>query len=242
MEDNTTPSLTMRVAVQMLGNALCSLGQEDRAVASVLLEGLALCPGGAGKVGDKLAGLIDGAPGSSQHKEQTGNLADLQTVAQRAAESGASERTQRKPGKVAATRWTVTYLHGAGAGGLQRTSRRRLAPNVLCLFEDDRPPVINERRRGRQPRNVTSIWSRPALKPGDYAEILRSDTASNIGKRVRVVKRCLDQQLPPGQWWEIEAVSVPIETVDATTRRPSGKSMSCLICESVLRRVSRFNL
>lgn len=42
-----------------------------------------------------------GGTGANQHKEQTGNVAGLQTVAQRAAESGASERTQRMADKVA---------------------------------------------------------------------------------------------------------------------------------------------
>lgn len=44
-----------------------------------------------------------GGTGANQHKEQTGNLAALQTVAQRAAESGASERTQRMADKVVKT-------------------------------------------------------------------------------------------------------------------------------------------
>lgn len=42
-----------------------------------------------------------GGTGANQHAEQTGNVAGLQTVAQRAAESGASERTQRMADKVA---------------------------------------------------------------------------------------------------------------------------------------------
>ena len=42
-----------------------------------------------------------GGTGANQHTGQTGNVAGLQTVAQRAAESGASERTQRMADKVA---------------------------------------------------------------------------------------------------------------------------------------------
>lgn len=51
-----------------------------------------------------------GGTGANQHKEQTGNVAGLQTVAQRAAESGASERTQRMADKpvMAATNVMVT--------------------------------------------------------------------------------------------------------------------------------------
>jgi hypothetical protein len=61
----------------------------------------------AGQPAAIVAGLQDwarahkqGGNGSNQHAEQTGNVAGLQTVAQRAAESGASERTQRMADKV----------------------------------------------------------------------------------------------------------------------------------------------
>ena len=42
-----------------------------------------------------------GGTGANQHREQTGNVAGLQTVADRASQSGASERTQRMADKVA---------------------------------------------------------------------------------------------------------------------------------------------
>lgn len=36
--------------------------------------------------------------------------------------------------------------------------RRRLAPNVIAMHADDRPPVVQPRRRGRWPACVASLW------------------------------------------------------------------------------------
>lgn len=35
--------------------------------------------------------------------------------------------------------------------------RRRLASNVLCMFDEDRPAVVQVRRRGRLPKAVASL-------------------------------------------------------------------------------------
>lgn len=38
------------------------------------------------------------------------------------------------------------------------TPRRRLAPNVIAMHAEDRPPVVQHRRRGRLPAAIGSIW------------------------------------------------------------------------------------
>lgn len=51
-------------------------------------------------------------------------------------------------------------------------ARRRLAPNVTCMFPEDRPPVVNRPRRGRYPNNVVRILSSgPRFYPGVVCEL-----------------------------------------------------------------------
>lgn len=35
--------------------------------------------------------------------------------------------------------------------------RRYLAPNAIALWPEDRPPVVNQPRRGRYPRGVEAL-------------------------------------------------------------------------------------
>ncbi len=64
-----------------------------------------------------------GGNGNNQHKkEETGNVAALQTVAGRAAQSGASERTQRMADKVAKVHTVTTRA--------RRYGRKR----IVCLM------------------------------------------------------------------------------------------------------------
>ncbi len=110
--------------------------------------------------------------------------------------------------------------------------RRRLAPNVFCMFAEDRPPVFNIRRHGPLPRNcnVISFASRPRLVPGDIAEIWKGGIPSNIGKKVRLIERDLSANLPPGQWWSIESIWRPLDTRDVSTGQPdAAQHMTCIV-------------
>lgn len=111
---------------------------------------------------------------------------------------------------------TASAAVAAVPGWIAPKDRRRLAPNVICMHAENRPPVFNIRRRGRYPRNVISIRSRPRLMPGDLAEICAGHP-SNLGKRVRIVERATASYLPPGEWFAIEALCAPLNGVDFDT-------------------------
>jgi len=54
----------------------------------------------------------------------------------------------------------------------QPTRRRYLAPNVICMFAEDRQPVLNRPRRGRFPKVVTPILaSGKRIFPGVICEL-----------------------------------------------------------------------
>lgn len=93
-----------------------------------------------------------GGTGANQHaKEQTGKIAGLQTVAQRAAESGASERTQRMADKVAKADPELAREVAHGKKTLpqaveQLTGKRPGKPAKSCsaapaVESDSTPPV-----------------------------------------------------------------------------------------------------
>lgn len=116
MDGNTPPKMALRVAVQLLGHELSSLGQDEREIAAIFLMALARQPDRAADIADRLARLVEYA---------------------------GARRTQHEEKPVAGP----ARLTGHSAA----PARRRLAPNVLCLFADDRPPVIDKRRRKHQP-------------------------------------------------------------------------------------------
>lgn len=53
---------------------------------------------------------------------------------------------------------------------LPSIARRRLAPNIVCMFADDRPPVVNRPRRGRLPKAVAVFQAERKLRPGALCE------------------------------------------------------------------------
>lgn len=119
------------------------------------------------------------------------------------------------------------------------TARRRLAPNVVCLHPEDRPPVVNARRRGRYPLGVVSIKSRPRLMPGDVCEMV-GGLPSNRGKLVRVTEvRGWIEDMPRGYWIEVCAVFGDLDTYDAETGKRTGSSGKALTRDENLRRVHR---
>ena len=115
--------------------------------------------------------------------------------------------------------------------------RRRLAPNVVCLFPEDRPAIVNEPRRGRYPRNVIRFGSRPRLLAGDMAELCGSALPSNHGKRVRLIGRVSGADLPGWDWWEVKSVWEPLDVREVGCGRPQSESMTAIVQGSSLRRV-----
>lgn len=87
---------------------------------------------------------------------------------------------------------TQSFPDGAGAGTKTPTppARRRLADNVVCMFNEVRPPVAQAvGRRGRYPAIVTRLWSVPRLRPGAIC-IIRSDPDKDVnhGLIVRLIE------------------------------------------------------
>lgn len=101
---------------------------------------------------------------------------------------------------------------------MRKGARRKLADNVVCLFSEERDPVVNIRWRGRYPPNVDRRyhWGRGwgRLHPGDYCmvwecqELLRA-SSKNHGALVRV----LWLHKGYGESWVVEAVDRPIHTL-----------------------------
>lgn len=80
--------------------------------------------------------------------------------------------------------------------------RRRLADNVVCLFPEDRPPVVQAAgRRGRYPTIVSRLSSVPRLRVGAICEIWRTDSGKNNGLIVRLLEE------EGNDLWFVETVS-----------------------------------
>ena len=116
--------------------------------------------------------------------------------------------------------------------------RRRLAPNVVCLFQEERAPIANERRRGRFPRGVVALWSRPRLMIGDMAEICGTALPSNHGKRVRLLGRVRGADLPGPDWWEVRTVGEPLDVRVVGCAKAHGQHSTAIVQGCNLRRVS----
>ena len=66
--------------------------------------------------------------------------------------------------------------------------RRRLADNVVCLFPEDRSPVVQTAgRRGRYPAKVSRLESVPRLRVGAICEVLNCQPLENVGLIVRLL-------------------------------------------------------
>lgn len=114
------------------------------------------------------------------------------------------------------------------------SERRRLAANVICLFTDDRPPVVNDctTRRGRRPRNIIRFRERP-LEIGDICELCRGAIPSNHGKLVRITGW---NQKHGG--YDVESVRGLLDVRDIETGKPDGESDTAIVAPANLRRVS----
>lgn len=132
----------------------------------------------------------------------------------------------------------AAFAIGAGVVGRQLAAAnrpsRRLAPNVVRLFTDERPPVANPpRRRGRLPRNVVRFTSRPRLAIGDVCELCRGALPENHGKQVQVMGISADG------FADIAAVSTPMETYDLATGERTGQAWRTCIRLDNLRRIRK---
>lgn len=92
--------------------------------------------------------------------------------------------------------------------------RRRLADNVVCMFDHDREPVVNIKKGpGRYPKGVERLRTWNRLHPGDYCILWKpARFESNRGIIVRLVE---PNHRPPYGWF-VRAVSRPAKTCDST--------------------------
>ncbi len=114
--------------------------------------------------------------------------------------------------------------------------RRRLAPNVVCAFNDDRAPVVNRMRRGPLPRNVVSFAPTPReFTAGDVCMLARDlgATESNAGRVVRLVQPFRTEH---STQWIVEAFTEPLTLLDRSTTLPTGeRGVMAYVWQDVLR-------
>lgn len=95
-----------------------------------------------------------------------------------------------------------------------KVERRRLADNVICLFNEGRHPVVNMRWRGRYPRNVIKrryVWTADRIHAGDFCVYWpdpdKRGSAKNEGVIVKVIER---KGYKPE--WSVRAINRPLAT------------------------------
>jgi len=93
--------------------------------------------------------------------------------------------------------------------------RRYIASNVVAMYADDRPPVVQPRRRGRYPSCVKRLSDTPRLYVGAICELR---TPLNDSVPVRIV----DLNPADGAW--IEAVTPRLITYRDGTK---GRDAKC---------------
>lgn len=116
-----------------------------------------------------------------------------------------------------------------------KTERRRLADNVVCMFEQDRAPVENIKWRGRYPNAIARLWARYRLYPGAYCELWHPKDKRNHGCVVQLIE--IDKGAVG--LWRVRAVSRPIHAHWADEPdNPEGhtQTWSCSTTASTLRR------
>lgn len=89
----------------------------------------------------------------------------------------------------------------------QPPARPHLAPNVVCMFDEERPPVQQTRTRGRYPRCVARLASRPRLVPGDIAEM----TSEGWSGRVMILRENYSPNLGNCLQFQVMGVDGPIK-------------------------------
>ena len=113
-----------------------------------------------------------------------------------------------------------------------KPQRRRLAPNVICLFPEAMPPVVNPRHRGPYPRPVVILRRWPRIRPGVICEMCGTSLPENQGKRVLVVSEDDDR------WWNVVAIDGAMITKNRVTGvRNGGSAFKIVAPEQNMRRV-----
>lgn len=77
--------------------------------------------------------------------------------------------------------------------------RRYLSLNVIAMWPEERPPVVNPARRGRYPRGVCALRSWKRLRPGVYAYLWNNCLAENRGLVVKLLYELKGRNCP-GFW------------------------------------------
>jgi len=114
--------------------------------------------------------------------------------------------------------------------------RRYLAPNVVCMFAEERSALPKQRKRGQYSGNVLPIWIKTRILPGVIAEMSRDVLPCNLGKRVRVIE-IVEPGLRSGEWWRIEALSGRIAVADPRHAGANAWTTTCICPAGSLRRV-----
>ncbi len=94
----------------------------------------------------------------------------------------------------------ITLRARALAKSSGNPERRRLAPNVICLFPEATPPVANPRHRGPYPRSIVQIRRWPRIRPGVICEMVNKSHPENVGKLVLIVEETGDDE------WRIKSL------------------------------------
>ena len=115
-----------------------------------------------------------------------------------------------------------------------RPTRRHLAQNVVCMFDDDRQPVANARRRGRLPRSVTRFII-PPFFAGEVVEIFYPGGNPNNGKLVKVLG-----YVPRENEFDVEALNGMIHTFDEH-HNPVGQHKTATAPGRNLRRIAKYS-
>ena len=96
--------------------------------------------------------------------------------------------------------------------------RRYIAPNVIAIWPEDRPPVENRKRRGPLPCGVETLrrWNR--LRPGVYAYLWNNCLPENRGLVVQLLGQSKDHKTPG--FWNVRGITGPLAQMnldDGTT-------------------------
>lgn len=123
-----------------------------------------------------------------------------------------------------------------------KAERRKLAENVVCMFSEDREPIVNMRWRGRYPPNVDRRyhWGQEydRLHSGDYCIIWPRPESRFQGNRGIVVQLIEPDQKTP-RYWHVRAVSRPAQvrlTHDPDNRDGYGERWEFMTLNYELRR------
>lgn len=132
--------------------------------------------------------------------------------------------------------WPFIILPAEPVANTQpKVERRRLADNVVCMFDGEHEPVVNMRWRGRYPRVVTRMHTGKRLRPDSYCVLWHPKDPRNHGCVVQLIER--DRR--NANHWHVRAISRPIHVHWANEPENAegyAESWSCLTSSSSLRR------